>query len=60
MKMETVLKCAQMAAAQQESALGYVTDDIQELIAELTAPPPAPAPQPKVASKKATEAPATE
>lgn len=39
MNNDTVLKCAQMAATKQLAFLGYVDDDIQELIAELTAPP---------------------
>lgn len=36
MNMDTVLKCAQMAARQQEAFLGAVDADIQALLAELT------------------------
>ncbi len=50
MNNETVLKCAQLAASKQEAFLGRVDQDIQDLIAELTAPP-----APKVAPKKAAE-----
>ena len=57
MNLETVLKCAQMAASKQEAFLGRVDQDIQDLIAELTAPP---APAPKAASKKAAAEPAAE
>lgn len=46
MNMDTVLKCAQMAARQQEAFLGNVDQDIQDLIAELT--PAAPVAEPVV------------
>ena len=47
MNNETVLKCAQLAARKQEAFLGQVDQDIQDLIAELTAPP-----APKTVAKK--------
>jgi hypothetical protein len=37
MNRDTVLMCAQMAAAKQQSGLGYVDPAIQALIDELTA-----------------------
>jgi hypothetical protein len=43
MNLDTVLMCAQLAARQQLSALGYVDPDTQDLIAEvqsLLAPDP--------------------
>ena len=36
MNLETVLKCAQLTAAKQLSALGVVDQDVQDLINELT------------------------
>lgn len=48
----TVLKCAKLAANQQQSYLGTVDQDIQDLIAELSAAP--------VAEPVAEEAPAIE
>lgn len=49
MNIDTVRKCAEMASSKQQSALGYVDQDILDLLAELNAPaaeetPPAPAP----------------
>ena len=44
MNMDTVLKCAQIAADHRRAALGYVDEDIAELLAELTAPVVEPAP----------------
>lgn len=38
MNLDTVLMCAQMAAAKQLSGLGFVDPAIQELIDELTIP----------------------
>jgi hypothetical protein len=59
MNLETVLKCAQMAAAKQEAFLGRVDQDVQDLIAELTAPP-APKAAPKKAAAEPVAAPAAE
>ena len=36
MNLDTVLKCAQIAADHRRAAMGYVDDDILELLAELT------------------------
>ena len=55
MNLETVLKCAQLAARKQEAFLGQVDQDIQDLIAELTAPP-----APKTTTKKAVAEPVAE
>jgi hypothetical protein len=58
MNLDTVLKCAQMAATKQEAFLGHVDQDILDLIAELT-----PAAEPVVAvpvEAAAEEAPAEE
>lgn len=38
MNLETVLTCAKMAAAVQQSGLGYVSQEIQDLINELAPP----------------------
>ncbi len=38
MNLDTVLMCAQMAAAQQLAGLGQVNPDILDLIDELTIP----------------------
>jgi hypothetical protein len=49
MNLDTVRKCAMIAADARQAALGVVDDDIMALIAELDAPPapsPAPAPEP--------------
>lgn len=40
MNLDTVLKCAKMAAVTRHAALGFVDDDILELIAELETPAP--------------------
>jgi hypothetical protein len=57
MKPETVLKCAQMAAASQMNAFGHVTQDVQDLIDELTAPvvEEAPVAKPKAKPKATAE-----
>jgi len=55
MNLETVLKCAQMAATKQEAFLGRVDQDIQDLIAELTAPP-----APKTTTKQTVAEPVAE
>jgi len=39
MNLDTVLMCAQMAAAKQMAGLGYVDPQIQALIDELTVSP---------------------
>lgn len=39
MNLETVLMCAKMAAAKQQTGLGYVDPEIQALIDELTPAP---------------------
>ena len=39
MNLETVLKCAEMAARKQQAFLGTVDQDILDLIAELTPAP---------------------
>lgn len=39
MNVETVLKCAEMAATKQRAFLGVVDQDILDLIAELTPAP---------------------
>lgn len=39
MNLDTVRKCAQIAADMRRSALGAVDEDILELLAELDAPP---------------------
>ena len=36
MNLDTVLKCAQIAANVRQASLGFVDDDIQALLAELT------------------------
>lgn len=52
MNMETVKKCAELAAQQFKNAFGVVPEDIQTLLDELNAPPAdEPAEQPK--SRKA-------
>lgn len=62
MNLETVLKCAQIAADHRRAALGFVDDDIVELLAELqpaaeAAPVEVPA---KVPAEAEPEAPAAE
>lgn len=47
MNMDTVLKCAQIAADHRRAVLGYVDEDIVDLLEELTAvTEPEPAPEP--------------
>lgn len=59
MNIETVRKCANMAAQMQLAAFGHVTNDVQELIDELDAPAPvveeAPVTKPKTKAKAAAE-----
>jgi hypothetical protein len=59
MNIETVRKCADMAAQMQMAAFGHVTQDVQDLIDELNAPAPvaaeAPVTKPKPKAKTAVE-----
>lgn len=57
MNLDTVRKCAEMAARKQEAFLGVVDQDIQDLLAELNAPAAAEeAPVPKAKKTKAADA----
>ena len=60
MNIETVRKCADMAAQMQMAAFGHVTNDVQELIDELNAPAPvveeAPVAKPKAKPKAKAKA----
>jgi hypothetical protein len=57
MNIETVRKCADMAAQVQMNAFGHVTKDVQDLLDELNPPAPvveeAPVAKPKAKAKAA-------
>jgi hypothetical protein len=56
MNLETILKCAETTARHQMAGLGYVTPEVQELIAEvesLLAPAPVVEDAPKTKKTKA-------
>lgn len=54
MNNDTIRKCAEMAAAQQQAFLGVIDQDILDLLAEV-APPPAAAPVEAVAEAAPAE-----
>lgn len=61
MNLDTVLMCAQMTARHQLAALGFVGDDVQELLDELTPAPEVPAEEAAPAAEEpAAEKPAAE
>ena len=53
MNIDTVRKCAEMASSRQQSALGYVDQDILDLLAELNAPAAEETPAAPTKAKKA-------
>ena len=55
MNLDTVLMCARAMASKQMSGLGYVENDVQAIIDELT---PAPVSEPEVVVEESTAEPA--